>query len=224
MKHIAIILDGNRTWATERGLPKMIGHTEGAKNVEKIGEAVLAKGIPYLTLYVLSTENLKNRSAEELDHLFSLFAKIVDYLDKFLKKNVRLQLIGNIASLPEKVQASLQKTVEATKNNTALTLTLAVNYGGRDEIVRAYQKAIDSGVSAAEINEEKLQSFLDTADLPDVDLVIRTGGHHRLSNYLPWQSTYAELYFTDTKWPAFSPADLDEAVTWFEKQKRHWGV
>ncbi len=215
LQHIALILDGNRRWAIERGLPKMMGHTEGAKNIKRIAQTALDEGIDYLTLYVLSTENLKNRSESELKHLFMLFGRILEYLGEFTKNNVRLNLIGDIAGLPEKTQKNLYETVEKTKHNTGMVLTLAANYGGRDEITRAIKRIVASGV-----NQE---SMLDTGNIPEVDLMIRTSGHQRTSNYLPWQLAYAELYFTDVKWPAFSPEDLREAINWYTKQKRNRG-
>lgn len=223
INHLAIILDGNRRWATQKGLPKLIGHTEGAKNLKKIAKAVLAKDIHYLTLYTLSTENLKNRNAEELEHLFSLFERLADYIGDFVKDNAKLNLIGNISGLPEKTQKRLLDLQEKTKNHTAMTMTLAVNYGGRDEITRAVQKIITKNIPASEITEETIQTHLDTTNMPDVDLVIRTGGDQRLSNYLPWQTTYAELYFTPTFWPAFTEKNLDAAIDWFYEQKRNKG-
>lgn len=219
LQHVAIILDGNRTWAQEQGLPKFLGHTEGAKNIKKIVLAALEHDISFLTLYTLSTENLRKRETKELEHLFSLFQKMESYLDLFQKHSVRFCTIGDISKLPEKVQKSLNKLKEKTKNNTFLIVTFAINYGGRDEIIRAIQRL----PNAKSLNEESFTKYLDTKDLPDVDLVIRTGGYHRLSNFLPWQSTYAELYFTDIKWPTFSPGNFTEAVKWFSAQKRKEG-
>lgn len=221
LPHLAIIMDGNRRWATERGLPKMIGHTEGAKNVRTIAKAVQARGISYLTLYALSTENVRERGEEELKHLYSLFEKLVDYIGDFLENNARLHIIGNLSGLPEKTKNKLLEVVEQTKNNSAFVLTLAINYGGRDEIVRAAQKLIDK--KQTNVSENNLNDHLDTAGMPDVDLVIRTGGHHRLSNFLLWQAAYAELYFTDTKWPGFGVEELDQALAWFQEQQRNRG-
>lgn len=223
LKHLAIILDGNRRWAVEHGLPKLIGHTEGAKNIKKIAKAVMNKGVDYLTLYCLSTENLKNRSEEELKHLFSLFEQLTNYLGEFVENNAQVRVIGDPSKLPESTQKKLQHMVEKTKDHTDFTMILAVNYGGRDEITRAVQKIVAEKIPATEINEATIQAHLDTADIPDVDLVIRTGGDQRLSNYLPWQSTYAELYFTPTYWPAFREEDLDAAIEWFQTQKRNKG-
>ncbi len=222
-QHIALILDGNRRWATNKGLPKMMGHMEGSKNVKRIVQAALDAGVPYITMYILSTENIKNRSEEELNYLFSLFEKIVDYLEDFLKQDVRLRLIGDISKLPDSVQRNMTEVVEQTAQNKTLTLTLAANYGGRDEIVRTIQRMMSDGLTSLEVTEATVQAYLDTKGIPDVDMVIRTGGDQRLSNYLPWQSTYAELYFTQIQWPAFSPNDLNQAIAWFQEQKRNKG-
>lgn len=222
-QHLAIILDGNRRWAAERGLPKLMGHTQGAKNLRTIARAAQAAGVKYLTVYALSTENLKERSPEELGHLFALFEKLVDYLGDFVKNNAQLRLLGNIDGLPAQVATNLRQVETETKNNTDFVLCLAVNYGGRDEITRAVKKIIDQKISSANITEEIIGANLDTAGMPDVDLLIRPGGHHRLSNFLSWQSTYAELYFCDVKWPAFDEAELQKALEWFAEQQRNRG-
>ncbi|OGH64256.1 MAG: di-trans,poly-cis-decaprenylcistransferase [Candidatus Magasanikbacteria bacterium RIFCSPHIGHO2_01_FULL_41_23] len=219
--HIAIIMDGNRRWATERNLPKMLGHTEGAKTLRTIAKAVRERGISYLTLYALSTENVRERSQDELNHLYSLFEKLVDYIGDFLENNARLRIIGDLTPLPEKTKNKLLEVVEKTKNNSTMTLSLAINYGGRDEIIRAVRKLASE--STAEISETNFNDQLDTVGIPDVDLVIRTGGHHRLSNFLLWQAAYAELFFTDTKWPAFSVEELDRIIDWFNEQQRNRG-
>jgi len=223
LQHLAIIMDGNRRWATGKGLPKLMGHTEGAKNLKKIAKAVKQRGIPFLTLYTLSTENLKERSPEELDHLFSLISQLIDYLDEFFKEDAKLCVIGDYTKLPAKPLKALEGMMEQTKNNKSMTLTLAINYGGRNELTRAFQKMVAQEIKQEEITEESIQKHLDTADMPDVDLVIRTSGAQRLSNYLPWQTTYAELYFTPVHWPAFSETDLDTAIEWFQNQKRNKG-
>lgn len=222
-QHLAIIMDGNRRWATERGLPKMAGHTQGAKNLKTIAKAVQAAGIPYLTLYALSTENLKERSPEELSHLFSLFEQLVDYLDDFIKENAQLRLIGDLSGMPEKTRIALEKVAIETKHNTKMVMTLAINYGGRDELVRAVRKIADHKIPTADITEQTITDNLDTAGLPDVDMVIRTAGNQRLSGFLAWQSIYAELYFTEIKWPAFDKAELQKALDWFAEQQRNRG-
>ena len=213
-------MDGNRRWAVEKGYPKIVGHTHGAKNLKRITLESVKQGISFLTLYALSTENVANRSESELKHLFSLFVKLIDYRDLFKDNDVVFRAIGNIKGLPEAVQQTVRTLEEETKDNKSLTLTVCVNYGGRDEIVRAARKIVKSG---GEITEDAILSSLDFPELPDVDLVIRTGGHQRLSNFLTWQATYAELYFTDTKWPAFDEAELVKALEWFTEQKRNAG-
>ena len=228
-QHLAIIMDGNRRWAKERGLPAFFGHNEGAKVVQKITKVVRERGIPYLTLYALSTENLK-RSEDELKKLFSLLHDVEKYLKDFLDNDVRLHIIGDLDGIPSDTAQRLRALMEKTKNNQAMVLTLAINYGGRNEIVRAVNRILletkKSPILEGEhitINEKIFTSYLDTDTLPDVDLVIRTSGAQRLSNYLPWQTVYAELYFTETKWPAFTEIDLDLALTWFANQKRNHG-
>lgn len=222
-QHLAIILDGNRRWAAERGLPKLVGHTQGAKNLKTIAKAAQKAGVKFLTVYALSTENLKERSPEELKHLFELFEQLVDYLGEFIENNAQLRLIGNIDGLPEKTATNLRQVAEATKQNTSFVLSIAVNYGGRDEITRATQKIITSGIPVDRVTEELISQNLDTVGIPDVDLLIRPGGHHRLSNFLSWQSTYAELYFVDIKWPAFDEKELQKAFDWFAEQQRNRG-
>lgn len=222
-QHLAIIMDGNRRWATERGLPKMAGHTQGAKNLKDIAKAVQAAGIPYLTLYALSTENLKERSAEELKHLFSLFEQLVDYLDDFIQNNARLRIIGDLSGIPEKTHLALEKIATETRHNKDMVMTLAVNYGGRDELVRAMRKIAEYKIPAADITEQTITDNLDTMGLPDVDMIIRTAGNQRLSGFLAWQSIYAELYFTNTKWPAFDKTELQKALDWFAEQQRNRG-
>lgn len=223
LTHIAIIMDGNRRWATEHHLPKIIGHTEAGKNVKEIVKVAQARNLKFLTIWALSTENLKERSPEELKHLFSLFEKISDELDSSPKNNLRVQTIGDLSKLPESTQNKLNEVAKKTQSHTGLTLNLAINYGGRDELVRAIQKIIDNKISADKINEELISQFLDTAGMPEPELFIRTGGDHRLSGFLPWQSTYAEIYFTPTQWPAFTEKDLDTAIAWFQQQKRNRG-
>ncbi len=201
LNHVAIIMDGNRRWATERNLPKLIGHTEGGKNLKKIITACKDRGVNFLTVWALSTENIKERGPEELKHLFSLFEKLVDYLGDFQKNNVRANIIGDISKLPTSTQNKLIELVEKTKNSTGLVFTLAVNYGGRDEMLRAIKKIIDSNISSNEITEETINQNLDTTNLPEPELIIRTGGASRLSGFMPWQGIYSELYFTKKYWP-----------------------
>ncbi len=223
INHLAIVMDGNRRWAVAHHLPKLVGHTEGGKKLKKIIAACQDRGIKFLTVWALSTENLKEREPKELKHLFSLFEKLIDYLDDFKKNNIRANIIGDISKLPQSTQNKLTELVERTKNNTGLVFTLAVNYGGRDEIVRTVKKIIESKINSEKLTEEIFSQHLDTANLPEPELIIRTGGASRLSGFFPWQCIYSELYFTPTYWPAFSEKDLEKALEWFKEQKRNHG-
>ena len=225
IKHLAMIMDGNRRWATERGLPKLMGHQQGAKNLKKVAEVIRRRDIPYLTLYTLSTENIRERSQDEVAYLFALIEQITDYLPDFEKENTKFFVIGDLSGVPEKTRARLETLMKKTAHHTAMTLTLAINYGGKDEIVRAVNKILSgrAGVGSSALTEAEFSNYLDTAGMPPVDLVIRTGGDQRLSNFLPWQAAYAELYFTPVKWPALSEADIDRAIEWFKEQKRNHG-
>lgn len=222
LRHIAIIMDGNRRWAKERLLPTFMGHTEGGETLKKIVEETRRHEIPFLTVYALSTENLANRSETELKHIFSLLESVVNDIEKFITNNVRMRVIGDMTKLPETTQQALQEMVDRTKENTAMTLTLAINYGGRDEILRAIHKVQNSDATHA-LTEASFQTFLDTGETPPVDLVIRTGGYQRLSNFLLWQAAYAELYFTPIQWPAFTEEELAKAIEWFHDQQRNQG-
>ncbi|EKD44046.1 MAG: undecaprenyl pyrophosphate synthase [uncultured bacterium] len=223
IKHIAIIMDGNRRWAASRSLPKVFGFNEGSKTAKKIAIATKKRGIPYLTIWGLSTENLKERGPEELSHLFSLFEKLADELEELNKEDIRIKIIGDLSKLPESTQKKLGDVEKLTANNNSLVVNLAINYGGRDELVRAFQKISNQNLKPEDINEELISQNLDTAGQPDVDLMIRTGGHLRFSGYLIWQSIYAELYSTKTTWPDFSEQELDKAIEWFQQQQRNHG-
>jgi undecaprenyl diphosphate synthase len=222
-QHIAIIMDGNRRWANERGLPKIFGHTEGVKTFRDITEYAGKQGIKYLTFWALSTENFKKRSQEELEHIFTLMNKQLDRIDDLLKNNIQLRVIGDVSKLPQTLQEKLTTSVERSKNDTGMVLILAINYGGRDELVRAVKKMLEAEINSSDISEETIPEYLDTAGIPDPDLIIRTGGDQRLSGYFPWQSIYSELYFTPIKWPDFSHGYFDEALSWFNEQKRNKG-
>lgn len=222
LRHVAIIMDGNRRWAVENGLPKIAGHTRGAKNLRRIAESAAKKGISFLTLFTLSTENIKNRSEGEVTHLYALLEKIADERTLFQENDVRFGVIGDLGGLPEKTRNVLSGLKDSTSGNSGMTLTIAVNYGGRDEIVRAISRLM-ADAPKVPVTEALFSEYLDTAGMPDVDLLIRTAGHQRISNFLPWQSTYAELYFTDVKWPAFSEDDFVRAIEWFGEQQRNRG-
>lgn len=223
LQHIAFVMDGNRRWATARGLPKLMGHNEAAKSLKKIITACHDRHIPFATFWALSTENLKERGKEELANLFSLFEKIVDEIQELKEKNIRINIIGDLTKLPEHTAKKLIEAQEETKNNSELTVSLGINYGGRDELIRAMKKIVSNGHKPEDINEELIEKFLDTAGIPEPELIIRTGGHYRLSGYLTWQGIYAELYFTPIQWPAFTPAELDKAIEWYKEQQRNRG-
>ena len=221
-KHIAIIMDGNGRWASKRGLPRPAGHLKGVKNVRNIVEACRNKGIKLLTLYAFSTENWKRPKRE----VKVLMRYLEEYLAKempVLKKNdIRLSAIGRIGELPVRVQTKLEEVMKETSTCKEMVLNLALNYGGRAEIIDAVRK-IQAEARDVEIDEGNFSDFLYTRGLPDLDLLIRTGGEKRLSNFLPWQLSYAEIYFTKKLWPDFGKKNLDEAIEVFKKRERKFG-
>ena len=227
-KHIAIIMDGNRRWAKKRNLPVALGHKEGAKTLEKIVRYANKIGIKYITVYAFSTENWK-RTEEEVNSLMTLFQ---NYLDDYSKRadseNIKVKIIGSRENLSNKMKEKIEKCMERTKNNTGITFNIALNYGGRDEIVSAVkeiaQKVKQNEIEIKDITEELISSNLYTKGQPDPDLLIRTSGELRLSNFLPWQLVYTEFLFVDKYWPDFSEADLDEAISVFQKRNRKFGA
>ena len=223
--HIAIIMDGNRRWAKKRGLPAQLGHSQGAKTLEKIAVACEQKGIKYLTVYAFSTENWK-RSKEEVDYLMELLAtNIRDFDKRFKNRNVRIKLIGDINGLPKKLQDGIIEIEERTKNKNGLTVNIAINYGGRAEIVNSIKNIVkDYNENKIEnISEELVNKYMYTYNFPDPDLVIRTAGEMRTSGFLTWQSVYSEFYYTDVLWPDFNEKELDKAIEEFIKRKRNFG-
>lgn len=226
-EHVAIILDGNGRWAKNKHMPRTYGHTVGSKVVERTVEDASDIGIKYLTVYVFSTENWK-RSQDEVSMLFSLIERYLRSLIKKSKKNnVRCRVIGRRDNMNSSMLQVIEKLEEETKDNTGLTFTLAINYGGRDEITRAVQGIAqdvkDGKLNAEDITESTISDYLDTSGMPDPDLLIRTGGDERLSNYLPWQLTYTEFYFTPVLWPAFTKNDLIDAVIKYNGRDRRFG-
>ncbi len=225
--HVAIIMDGNGRWARKRGLPKIAGHRAGSKAAQEAVEAARELGIKVLTLYTFSTENWK-RPKHEISALFKLLG---DYLerqsDKLVKNNIKFSVIGDTEALPGLIKDKLQRTIDVTKNNTGLVLNLALNYGARIEIVRAVQniaKDVCGGaVRIDDIDEHLFSSYLYTKDLPDPDLLIRTSGECRLSNFLLWQISYAELYITTKLWPDFKKSDLKKAILEYQNRERRFG-
>ncbi len=226
-KHIAIILDGNGRWAKKRFLPRGAGHRAGAQNLKKLSERINGSGITHLTVYAFSTENWQ-RPTNEVDDLMNLLREYIQqYIDDVKKNNMRIRAIGDINALDADLKAKITYLQGATQFNAGLVLTIAINYGGRDEIVRAARRLVDlaaRGLMTQErVTEELFMRNLDTNDLPSVDLMIRTGGEQRLSNFLLYQLAYAELYFCETLWPDFSYDNLVEAANWFANRKRKFG-
>lgn len=226
-KHIAIIMDGNGRWAKKRGLPRVAGHKRGVDTVKEIVEACTEIGVKYLTLYTFSTENWK-RPKDEVSTLMRLLLKSLrDRVNELNDNNVRLTTIGNIESLPIEVQKQLKSDIERTKNNKKMVLNLALSYSGRWEILEAIKQITDSAVEgkikSEDINEKLVSSFLTTKDIPDPDLVIRTSGEFRVSNFLLWQIAYSEFIITETLWPDFSKFDLYDAIKIFQSRERRFG-
>ena len=221
--HIAFIMDGNRRWAVEHGLPKMEGHTKGLENFKVVVDYCRELGVKYTTFWALSTDNLKKREDLELQHLFKLLGDIRNYLLDFMKHEVNVSYIGDLTKLPSWLRTILDDVKAKTEKNNKFFLTLAINYGGHDEIVRMAKQVVSIAESSNQISEDVVTSLMDTGKLPPPEIIIRTGGHQRLSGFLPWLNDYSELYFTDTKWPAFDKAELDKALEWLGKQERNFG-
>ncbi len=223
-KHIAIIMDGNRRWATRRGLNTGEGHKAGAKNLEKIVDYCRNIGVKNITVYALSTENWKKRSADEVAGIFNLLINVVKVKkEEYQKSGIKFFVLGNFQAFPFKVKNAIKKILSMVIKNERIKFNVALNYGGRDEIVNAIQNIIKDGIKANEVNEELVSSYLYTKDQPDPDLVIRPGGEFRLSNFLLWQMSYAELYFTDVLWPDFDPKELEKAIYWYQQRDRRMG-
>lgn len=226
--HVGVIMDGNGRWAKKRGLPRKFGHREGAKTFRTITKHAKTLGIKYITFYAFSTENWK-RPKDEVDAIMALFEKYLDEVKDFIEENIRIRFIGDRTMLTPTLQAKMRETEEISKDFDSMTLLLAINYGGRDEITNAV-KLIAEDVKAgkidpSEIDEKLVQSRLYTDDVPDVDLIIRPSGEQRLSNFMIWQSAYAEYYFTNILWPDFKKKDLEKAVeAYCERNRRFGGV
>lgn len=226
-RHVAIILDGNGRWAKKRMLPRNAGHAAGSKNVEKICEAAWNMGIEYVTMYAFSTENW-SRPQEEVDALMKLLhSYLKDCIKTSKKNNMQVRVIGDISRLEPELQDKIRELEEVSAQNTGLHFQVALNYGGRDEIRRAVRKMVqdaeDGNLKASEVTEDKIADYLDTKDIPDPDLMIRTSGEQRLSNYLLWQLAYTEFYFTDVPWPDFSKQELEKAIEQYNRRDRRYG-
>lgn len=227
-QHVAIILDGNGRWAKKRMLPRNMGHVQGAKTVEQIIEDAHDLGIKYLTVYAFSTENWK-RPKDEVDALMKL---LKDYLKNCIKRanknNMRVRVIGDKTGLEPSIQEKIQELEEISSQNTGINFTIAINYGSRDEMIRAMRKLMtdckNGDILPDEISEDVFAHYLDTSDLPDPDLLIRTSGEVRLSNYLLWQLAYTEFYFTDVLWPDFNKEELVKAIEYYNGRDRRFGA
>ena len=227
-KHIAIIMDGNRRWARQRNLPVKLGHKEGAETLKKVVRYANKRGIKYITVYAFSTENWK-REKEEVDSLMSLLEY---YLDQFSKEadteNIVIKVLGRRKELSEKLLKKIDEAVEGTKDNTGIVFSIALNYGGRDELTTAIktiaEDAKNNKLNIDEIDEKLISEYLYTKNMPDPDLMIRTSGELRTSNFLPWQLVYSEFLFLDKLWPDFSEEDLENAIQVFSKRNRKFGA
>jgi undecaprenyl diphosphate synthase len=221
--HVAIIMDGNGRWARQRGLPRLAGHKAGTDNVQRVVECFDSHGVKYLTLFAFSTENWR-RPNEEINGLFRILAEMIDRETGALhKKNAKLRHLGRIDSLDKVLQEKVRNAVELTRNNSGLNLSVAFDYGGRAEILDAIRRMMKDGVPPEEVNESLFTRYLYTSDIPDPDLIIRTGGEMRLSNFLIWQAAYSEFYSTTTLWPDFAEAEIEKALVAYSKRERRFG-
>lgn len=228
LEHVAIIMDGNRRWADKKHWPRLKGHQEGTRSLKRLVRHVGALGLNYLTVYAFSSENWQ-RSNDEVNYLFELFGKVLgEELKELAQNNVRLRFIGQLSRVPSGLMKEMQKSMDATASNTGLNLQVAINYGSRLELTEAMQeisREVQAGrLSPDEITEETINNHLYTRGLPDPELLIRTGGEMRLSNYLLWQQAYTELYVTEVLWPDFTPEEFDKAIVEFTGRQRRWGT
>ena len=220
-EHIAIIMDGNGRWAKAKGLPRTAGHVQGVETVRKITEACVRRGVKYLTLYTFSTENW-NRPVEEIKALMHLLFKNLED-EIFMKNNVRFSVIGDMTRLPAEIREKIQKMIDRTAANEKMTMVLAISYSSRWELANAVKEIVREGMAPDDISEDTVSQHLQTHAMPDPDLLIRTGGELRVSNYLLWQIAYSELYFCDTFWPDFDEAELDKAIADYQARERRYG-
>lgn len=221
--HVAIILDGNGRWATKRNKPRTFGHKKGAENVVEIAIHAKNRGVKYLTLYAFSTENWK-RPASEVDYLMKLLISFIEKkLDQLMAEDCKINFLGDLSKIPENTRKAVEKALDKTKDNKSLFINIALNYGGRDEIVHAVKSIIDDGYLSKDIDEKLISKYLYTGNLPDPDLLIRPGGELRLSNFLIYQMAYTELYFTDCLWPDFDKDEFDKAIMEYTKRNRRFG-
>lgn len=229
IKHIAVIPDGNRRWARSKGLPTFEGHRTAAEKIlPELIEKASKLNIPFFTFWALSTENLKDRSKKEVENLLNLMRFFLKRrLNEFIKKDIKLDIIGNISELPEDLQRDIEQAVKKTKNNKKITFILAINYGGKDEIIRAIKKIVNFNPPMTgqilNLDKKTFAKFLDTKNIPDPDLIIRTGGEQRLSGFMLWQSEYSEFYFSEKYFPDFNSKELEKAVKDYSFRQRRFG-
>ena len=221
-EHIAIIMDGNGRWAKKRSLPRTAGHVAGAKTFKAIARYCNKIGLKYLTVYAFSTENWKRPKAE-VDGIMNLLRDYLRDAENFKDENIKVNFIGDRTPLADDIKALMIKNEEGSKNATGLTLNIAINYGGRDEITNAVKKIVASGIKPEDVTEDVISDNLYTAGMPDPDFIIRPSGEFRLSNYLIWQSAYAEYWFSDILWPDFTPKHLDKAIDEYNRRNRRFG-
>lgn len=222
-RHVAIILDGNGRWAQQRNMPRTFGHKNGAENVVDIAIHAKKRGVKYLSLYAFSTENWK-RPKKEVDYLMKLLIKFVnEKIDQLMEEDCKLNFLGDLSAIPDQTRKAVELALDKTKNNKSLFINIALNYGGRDEIVHAVKNIINDGLKAENIDEEMISNYLYTKDIPDPDLLIRPGGELRISNFLIYQIAYSELYFSDTLWPDFNEDEFDMALEEYSRRNRRFG-
>lgn len=222
IQHVAFIMDGNRRWAKEKNLQLVVGHTKGYQIIEPLISYAHKKGIKYLTFWAFSTENWK-RDKNEISVLFQIFRKLFagEIINRLHKKGVKINVLGDIDKFPDTIAENLKNLIAKTKNNTAITVNIGLNYGGREEILRAVNNLLQSGKK--EVDEKTFSSFLYTKDQPDPELIIRTSGEKRLSGFFPWQSVYSELYFPKIYWPDFNEQEFEKALEEYIRRKRNFG-
>jgi len=223
-QHIAIIMDGNGRWAKKRGLPRLAGHRAGTENLRRVIRACVEFDVKYLTIYAFSTENW-GRPVDEVEGLMHILEEVIDKeLDELHQEGVQLKHIGRLDQLPPNLRNKVEKSIEVTKNNDRITVCIAWNYGGRDEIICAIKKMMTEGVKPEDVTDSLVSQYLFTSGIPDPDLIIRTSGEMRISNFLIWQGSYSEWYVTQTLWPDFNKAELHKALAAFNKRDRRYGL
>lgn len=223
VQHLGIIMDGNRRWANDRGLPSVYGHKKGVDALERAGDLCISREIKYLTVWAFSTENW-SRPKKEISYLMKLMKHVAETkVSVFMKQGVRLNVIGRLKQLPAETREAIERAIEKTKKNTRVVMNVAINYGGRAEIVDAVKTLVAKKINPEKITEKFLNSFFYLPEIPEPDLIIRTGGQVRTSGFLPWESEYSEWFFTKTKWPDFGAKELDAALADYSERQRNFG-